>query len=436
MTQQFQASPRPTQQANSLYLPRPSVDLGQVDLLIFAPHGGPLQRLAPDVLGLAALYRAVLLQRGLEPALVVESPESLTSWAVEKRQNKELDQARPGATALLLSSAPFSRDGMRQILGAFELAGHILAERPPTPAKGSVHDSVASTGPLAAIAAERLIRNCGDSIVQELLALSRGVHEPLDSFDLRQSLELALRALEIRGRRFISSDSATVEGAFEQLKVLVEELATGSKSPAVCAERAQEYCDAEATAISIWEGAEEVSQGVFRLPLLPIREQDPLVRHCLMLQYTADQSAYYVLEHRHESEQQPLTLEEANNFHARLGAGEEADKLLCEVTALLLSRGEDSRVSWIQRAEMRGEQSTDVLSGLLDSARQPEGPQGRIWVVKWPQHVSVVGLLEKNDVDVCAVRPRWSIDPESGNSQPPGVSFPAGQLFDALHCLR
>lgn len=417
-------------------MPRPSLDLGQVDLVIFAPHGGPLQRLAPDVLGVSALYRAVMLQRGFEPALVVEGPEALTSWAAEKREIRDLDQARSGATALLLASAPFSRDCLRQILGAFEIAGHILAERPPTPAKGSPHDSVASAGPLAAIAAERLIRNGGDSIVQELLALSRGVHEPLDSFDLRRNLELALRALEVRGRRFISSDAGVVASSFSQLKALVEELATGSKSPSVCAEMAQEYRDAEATAALIWESAEELAPGVFRLPSLPLREQDPLVRHCLMLEYVSDLSASYVLEHRHDSRLQPLTVEEASGIHARLGAGEDPDKLLCEVTTLLLLRGEDSRVSWIQRAEMRGERSSEVLLGILDSALQPVDPHGRFWVVKSPQHVSVAALLERNDVDVCAVRPGWSIDPESGNSQPPGVSFPGGQLSDALHCLR
>lgn len=436
MNQPFQPNPIPSHQTYPAYLPRPNLDLGQVDLLLFTPHGGPLQRLAPDVLAVAALHRAVMLQRGVEPTLVVESPESLTSWAAEKKEIRELDQARPGSTALLLSSAPFSRDGMRQILGAFEIAGHVLAERPQTPAKGSTHDSFASAGPLAAIAAERLIRSGGDSIVRELLAISRGVHEPLDSFDLRRNLELALRALEVRGRRFISSDAGVVDGSFRQLRVLVEELATGSKSPSVCAEMAQEYRDAEATAALIWESAEELAPGVFRLPSLPLREQDPLVRHCLMLEYVSDVSASYVLEHRHESKRQALSVEEASGLHARLGAGEDPDKLLCEVTTLLLSRGEESGVSWIQRAEMRGERSSDVLLGILDSALQPVDPQGRIWVVKSPQHVNIAALLERNDVDVCAVRPGWSIDPESGTSQPPGVSFPGGQLFDALRCLR
>lgn len=201
------------------------------------------------------------------------------------------------------------------------------------------------------------------------------------------------------------------------------------------AEITQEYDKAEAKAAAIWDDAQQISPGVFKLGLQPVREQDPIVQHCLRLQYSSDPSARYVLEQRYEAHYHAITLGEANRFSARLEGGAEPDAVLCEIATLLRERGEHSLLAWISRAEMRGQQPSETVWTILKMFLRATDPDGTLWVVKSPQDVKIKELLERNGIPVCSTRSAWTVNLESGNSQPPGVSFQAAHLLNVLRLL-
>lgn len=222
-------------------------------------------------------------------------------------------------------------------------------------------------------------------------------------------------------------------------RLVLDDLGVGASYHAVTLTRSeeitQEYGNAEAKARAIWDGAQQIAPGVFKLTAHPAREQDPIVQYCLALQYLSDPNARYVLEQRLVVHFHAVSHGEASDFSARLTAGTEPDAVLCEVAALLRERREHSLLAWISRAEMRGQQRSEIVGTILKMALRPIDPNGTLWVVKSPKDVNIKELLERNEVPVCSTRSAWTVNLESGSSQPPGVSFRSAHLLNVLRLL-
>ena len=416
-------------------LPRVPIDLSSVTSILFIPERAPFEKLIPNLLSAAALYRAVALERCGEPRLKVVGEVLLTNWTRGFAQVPSLDTLYSGERSLFLCSTSLYKREFAVLFGM-----HAVSEASLLGVPQLVDDAVPlglrpdHREPLAPFA-RRLVGSSGDHIVQQLLALADGDASSNADKSLLTDLSLSLSTLGVRAGLLSFRETGERIDPFEKLHELIVELSSGAREPRLCRMYKEDYMQSRSAAEAIWSDARQIAPGVFELEGIPFSKRDSLVRSCLQQVYLSDPTARYVLEKNDDQTPHALSLAECVEFSNRLAAGESPELLLREIVAVLKLRKDDSTLTSISLQEERDIESAKILSKLLEDGQYIPDPDGCYVVLKKPTSIDVTARLENGGVPLVNHKTLWLVDPKTNQSKRTTVVFQVQHLTRFLDCV-
>ena len=429
------SAPRPNgpSEGENPSLPSLKADLRNVTSLLFVLDRGHYADKISNLFAVAALYRAICLERRGEPELQVLGEVQVSNWARGFGTLDLFNQLHAGGTTLLVTSISMYRREFAQLAGTYQMSDSVLIGRPHLVPDSLPLGKRQDLQPPLFSLIEPLITTPGDEILQELLAYADCPSNLDPSF--RTKLSQSLATLQTRTGLLAIREPGRSVDANEVLHGLIVDLASGSKHPTIFSTFGSEYVDALLVAESIWSDAREVSPGIFQLESTPSHERDTLVQTCLRKLYQTDPQARYVIERADDSAANALTPEEADSFSQRLTFGESSDDLLEEVKKLLADRGDTAAGVRIALGEDRGRDSTSIIKPILQDGRYIPDPNGCLTVIKSPDGFDVEALLEQIGVPMIDHRTFWLNDLQTGRAKRMTVSFQAQHLSAVLQAL-
>jgi hypothetical protein len=217
---------------------------------------------------------------------------------------------------------------------------------------------------------------------------------------------------------------------------LIAEWSQGATIPVLCHSLLERYEEAEAIALSIWSGAEEIAPGVFQLIEVPYAETDEVVRERLRNLYSRDPRALYVLEKGADHPSTSLSYSEALAFDRRRGAGESPEDLLKEVEAIFERRNDRSCAVDLAMAELRDRDPRETLETILSRAQYLPDPGGeRYALLKSPQR-DWVRILDEREIPLITHNSLWLVDMKEGKARPFRLSFQGQYLRRFLEMVE
>ena len=417
-------------------LPSAKVELAQVNTILFIVPQGRLEQALPNVMAVAAIHRAVTLERGSAPALKLLGATQLTNWCNGQTTLSYFDSLRPHETTLLLAPSAMSRRKFAVLAGTYLVNDAVLAGKP-----GLIPDSTplgqhpltaASLAPLA----QTLAGSKTDPTVQDLLNKARGTWPSPADAALQVSLQSALSALQTKTGLWALRERREPIDPNKVLEHLIVELSAGSQALQFVQEYGAEYSDALAVASSIWAEAQELRPGVFQLHGPPPKEWDALVRRCLIDLYSSDDRAHFIIEKNPDRGPTALSCKEATAFLERIRFGEPPSDILAEVEEILHARGDTATYLQIELARDRDRSPLSILEPILNRSQYVPDADGVFTLVKHPEQSNLADALTACGVTMVDHLTMWLVDPKTGHAQRTTIAFQASQLERFLNFAR
>lgn len=429
------SAPRPNgpSEGDNPSLPSLRADLRTVTSLLFVLDRGHYADKISNLLTVAALYRAISLERRGEPTLQVFGEVQLTNWARGFGSADFFNHLLPGNTTLLVTSISMYRREFAQLTGTYQMNDSVLLGKPHLVPDSVPHGKREDLLPPLFPLIRPLITFPGDNILQELLAYAECPTKLDPSF--RKNLSQSLATLQRRSGILSFTEALPSVDANAVLQELIVDLASGSKHPTVFSTFGAEYKDAHLVAKSIWSDAREIAPGIFQLESPPSRERDSLIRSCLRDLYQSDPEAQYVFERADDGAANALTPEESASFSQRLRLGESPTEVLEEVKRLLADRGDTGAGVQIALGEDRGRDPQSIIKPILRDARYIPDPDGCLTVLKYPESSDIEKLLDQIGVPMINHRTFWLNDLQTGRAKRMTISFQAQHLPAVLRAL-
>lgn len=429
------SAPRPNgpSEGDNPSLPSLRADLRTVTSILFILDRGHYADKISNLFAVAALYRAISLERGGEPTLHVFGEVQLTNWARGFGSIDVFNRLLPGGTTLLATSISMYRREFAQLTGTYQMNDSVLLGKPHLVLDSVPHGKREDLQPPLFALIRPLITFPGDNILEELLAYADCPANLDPSF--RTNLSQSLATLQTRSGILSFTEARPSVDANEVLHGLILDLASGSKHPRLFSTFGAEYEDAHLVAESIWSDARQIAPGIFQLESPPSHERDTLIRTCLRNLYKSDPRARYVLEREDDAAANALTPEESASFSQRLKLGEPPTEVFEEVKKLLADRGDTGAGVRIALGEDRGRDPQSIIKPILRDARYIPDPDGCFTVLKSPDGCDVEKLFEQIGVPMINHRTLWLNDLQTGRAKRMTISFQAQHLPTVLRAL-
>ena len=424
------SSQQPTR-FHGVTLPAASLEIRNLDTVLFLLEHGPFERGLTNLLAASAVCRAIMNERGSAPRLKVMGETQLWNSFHGVAENSFAQGIFPGDHALLLTAASLYKRQMAQLIGTYALEGatldgfpHLvnddtklgLRKDPQTPIRGFV---------------EAILKDSRDPHVRELLRLA-AESERLDTKDPSVlACRGALATLQTLSLSFLRRREQEHVEVIPTLANMIREWSCGAKVPLCTQSLVQRHDDAADIAQSIWSGASEIAPGVFQLIEYPYEETDDVIRDRLKDLYTEDPRALYVLERGSDAPATSLSYAEALEFERRLSLEEEPQEILKEVEDLMHQRQDRSCSVDIAMGEIRDRDPRQTLETIIDRAKYIPDPNGVQYTVYKCPDLDLYAMMRRAELPFISHNTLWVHDLESGSSRPFMVSF-QGRYLDAF----
>lgn len=398
----------------------------QVNEIHFVLEHGPLAQTIPNILTLAAVFRAITIARGTEPLLQIVGEIQLSNKLNQNGGLSELLKDSNQNTILLLTAASYYRSQYANLYGQYYVAGARLIDNIDI-----VNDNIKlgeRRDPHRPILEflQQSLRVQDDSIISDLLDLSEAASTSKQNFRLEKYAR-ALETLEVETRPFPISKKKSIE-LIPGLLTLIRELARGDKESELLRKLDDKHLEANQMAERLWSNAKEISQGVFLIEAVRFDEQDSLVSHCLKNIYTKDERVNYLLEHDHDRPANAVRYDESINFSRRLELGESAEDLLKEVVSLLELRKDRGTLMDIALAESREREAISTLETILEKALYLPDPNGKHHILKYPQDLDLYDKMREAQIPLIVHNALWICDLRHGTARPFSIEFQNKEL--------
>jgi len=417
-------------------LPVSQFELREISTVLFLLERDPLEKTLPNMLSVAALCRAIENKRGVAPKIKVMGESQLWNSFQGVGDNEFSNDVRPGDHALLVTAASLYRRQMAQLVGTFALAGATFDGYP-----NLVNDDIPLGGrddPRTSVRAfvETVLGEVSDPHVSELLRLASASEREETTEPIVRKLRHALSTLQTTSFPWYETKMGGRPEVIPSVRNLIAEWSEGATIPVLCHSLLERHEEAEAIALSIWSGAEEIAPGVFQLIEVPYAETDEVVRERLRNLYSRDPRALYVLEKGADHPSTSLSYSEALAFDRRRGAGESPEDLLKEVEAIFERRNDRSCAVDLAMAELRDRDPRETLETILSRAQYLPDPGGeRYALLKSPQR-DWVRILDERDIPLITQNSLWLVDMKEGKARPFRLSFQGQYLRRFLEMVE
>ena len=409
-------------------LPAASISLKEIDTLLVLIEHGPLPHSLSNLFAIAAVRRAIEVERGSPPVMKMMSETQLSNSLQGFGEAHFLSHIQPSSHAFLLTAASLYKRQMAQIVGQYSIAGAMLDGFPHL-----VDDDVPigrrddPRRPLH-LFVEGVVRDCKDPHVRELLRLSKasaaGHEEPVI-----KDCAAALETLQVVSFPFFRRGNKERPEIIPTLHTMILEWASGVTVPSICASFVEQHNESKEIAQSLWKGATKIAPGVFVMIGFPYEETDEVIRKILHRTFMEDREAKVVLEKREDRPASALSYKEAIAFERRLGSGEAAEEILKEVRELLQERGDTSSLIPIELGEMRERDPKDILEPLLSNSQYITDDSGFCYIIEKPApSAALCSLMESYQIPLIKHNTVWACDIQNGTATPMTISFQARHL--------
>lgn len=407
------------------------LDLGRVDTLLVLLGRGSLVDNLPTIVTSAAVFRAILLERGVAPDLKVMHEVGFLNSLQGFGDNSFLGGIRPGSHALLLTDATLYKRQMAVMLGAYALEGATLEAFPSL-----VDDDVklgARTDPDVKVFSlvRHALRECSDPWTQRLVRIAstdwegRPVTDPLIA-SVSEALE-TIQALSFPWVRGAEKDPPP--RPTEAVTSLITEWGNGVELPSRLLPLMTRYQESLEIARTMWHSCAELSPGVFELIEFPRSECDEVIRRLMRKLYTEDARARLVLERGIDRGATKLAYDEAIDFERRLSGGEDPGEVLAEVEEILTRRKDTGTLSQIELSKDRERDLSEILDAVLrDSQYIPDESGYCYTVLKSPREEILYDKLQELGIPLITHNTVWVHNLAARTSRPFQISFQARYL--------
>ena len=438
-TQDFGSTHNPPQQPTRFHgvrLPAASLEIRNIDTVLFLLEHGPLERGLTNLLATAAVCRVIATESGDSPRLKVMGENQLWNSFHGVIENSFVKGISAGDHALLLTAASLYKRQMAQLIGTYALEGATLdgfphlvddeirigsREDPHTPIRGFV---------------EAILKESRDPHVRELLRLAAESERPDTQDPAVIACRAALATLQTLSMPFLRRGEEERVEVMPTLTNMIREWSWGATIPQSTQSLVQRHDEAAEIAASIWSGASELAPGVFQLIEYPFEETDDVIRDRLKELYTQDPRALYVLERGSDPPATSLSYAEALEFERRLGVGEDPQEILQEVEALMQRRDDRSCAVDIAMGELRDREPRQTLETIIERAKYIPDPNGVQYTVYKSPDIDLYAMMQRHEIPCVSHNSLWMHDLKSGSSRPFMVSFQSQYLEAFLSMIR
>lgn len=411
-----------------LALPAAAISLQEIDTLLAVIEHGPLRESLSNLFAIAAVRRAIEVERGIPPVMKIMGETQLSNSLNGFGDADFIRNIPPGSHAFLLTAASLYKRQMAQIVGQYSVAGamidgfpHLVDDSVPI---GRRNDPQEPLYPLV----EGLVRECKDSHVRELLRLSKACSVGTEDPTIK-ACSAALETLQVVSFPFFRRGNKERPQVIPTVHSMILEWAQGATIPSVAAAFVEQHEESKEIAKSLWSGATAIAPGVFVMIGFPYEETDEVIRKLLHSTFMEDTQAKVVLEKRDDRPASALSYGEAVAFERRLGTGESAQEILNEVREILVERGDSGSLIPIELGEMRDRDPKDILEPILTHGQYIPDHSGFCYIVEKPAaSAALCELMKDHHIPLIEHNTLWACDLQTGTSTPMTISFQAQYL--------
>ncbi|MEY4668266.1 MAG: hypothetical protein RL518_965 [Pseudomonadota bacterium] len=429
-------SPEEPTRFEGMRLPVSQLGLRGISTVLFLLERDSLENSLTNILSMAALCRAIEIERGCPPSLKVMSETQLWNSLQGFGENAFFKDILRGEHALFVTAASLYRRQMAQVVGTFALAGATLDAFPHL-----VDDSLPighRSDPRTPIRTlvSTVTREVSDAHVSELLRLAAVSEVPETTDPVVLKVRAALRTLQTTSFPWSRNNPNERREVIPSVHAMISEWRDGVTVPSLCRSYSEQHEEAEGIARSLWSAAEVLAPGVFQLIQFPFDETDEVVRERLRHLYLEDSRARYVVERGRDAPATSLSYREAIAFERRLEAGEPADELLQEIESILHDRKDRSCEVDLNLAELRGRDPRDTLTTILTRAQYLPDPNGVQYTILKSSDRDLMHTLEQHQIPLITHNSLWLVDVKEGRARPTSFSFQGQYLSRFLSMIE